>query len=62
MLHDATRTPGWLRPFLLFNNVMAWVSALIVLGISSYFISIYRRSSGTHVIYTEVIVRRAGPL
>jgi len=46
--------PAWLRPVLIFNNVVVWISALIVMGILSHFIS-ENSYLGSHVVYEEVI-------
>jgi len=43
-----------LSPFLLFSNILIWVSAVIVMGILSYFISV-NNHQGNHIIYEEVI-------
>ncbi|RYP25731.1 hypothetical protein DL768_011426 [Monosporascus sp. mg162] len=44
-----------LPPFLLFSNILIWCSAVIVMGIVSYFISQSTYSVGRLLIYTEVI-------
>ncbi len=49
-----TRTTG-LAPFFLISNGIIWVSAVIVMGILSYFISL-NNNQGDHIIYEEVIV------
>ncbi len=56
-----------LPPFTLISNIIIWISAVIVMGIMSYFISI-SNYVGRHMIYEEVIVspdhildRRCGP-
>ncbi|KAI1452388.1 hypothetical protein F4805DRAFT_447580 [Annulohypoxylon moriforme] len=41
-------------PFFLFSNVLIWVSAVIVMGILSYFISLNNNVPG-RIIYEEVI-------
>ncbi|KAI1091750.1 hypothetical protein F5B19DRAFT_457574 [Rostrohypoxylon terebratum] len=41
-------------PFFLFSNVLIWVSAVIVMGILSYFISLSNYVPG-RIIYEEVI-------
>lgn len=43
------------RPLQLITRVMQWCSAVIVMGITSYFIN--RGPKGQHIIYQEVIVR-----
>ena len=44
------------RPLQLVTRVLQWSSAVIVMGLTSYFIS--RGPRGQHIIYQEVIVRR----
>lgn len=44
-----------LPPFFLVSNAIIWISAVIVMGILSYFIS-ESNYVGNHVIYEEVIV------
>ncbi|RYP35755.1 hypothetical protein DL767_003700 [Monosporascus sp. MG133] len=44
-----------LSPFLLLSNIVIWCSAVIVMGIVSYFISQSTYSVGRFLIYTEVI-------
>lgn len=44
-----------LPPFFLVSNVIIWISAVIVMGIVSYFIS-EGAYVGNHIIYEEVIV------
>ncbi|KAI2465235.1 hypothetical protein F4781DRAFT_410044 [Annulohypoxylon bovei var. microspora] len=41
-------------PFFLFSNALIWISAVIVMGILSYFISL-NNYVGNHIIYEEVI-------
>ncbi|KAF3056427.1 hypothetical protein GL218_06415 [Daldinia childiae] len=43
-----------LPPFFLISNALIWISAVIVMGIISYFISLNNYVSG-HIIYEEVI-------
>ncbi|KAI2629274.1 hypothetical protein GGS26DRAFT_560086 [Hypomontagnella submonticulosa] len=43
-----------LPPFFLVSNALIWISAVIVMGISSYFIS-ESSAVGSHIIYEEVI-------
>ncbi|KAL1851458.1 hypothetical protein Plec18170_006273 [Paecilomyces lecythidis] len=50
---------GLTRPLLLLTRVLQWSSAVIVMGITSYFINIGPR--GEHIIYQEVIVRTLCP-
>ncbi|KAE8382350.1 hypothetical protein BDV26DRAFT_278138 [Aspergillus bertholletiae] len=47
-------TEGQLRFFLLSNRVIQWISAVIVLGITSYFINTGPR--GLTIVYLEVLV------
>lgn len=47
-----------LPPFFLVSNALIWISAVIVMGISSYFIS-ESSAVGSHIIYEEVIVSDA---
>ncbi|RYP03160.1 hypothetical protein DL765_010581 [Monosporascus sp. GIB2] len=53
----ARTTDGYARtglsPFLLVTDILIWCSAVIVMGIVSYFISTYY--VGRHLIYIEVI-------
>ena len=53
VLTSHTRTG--LSPLLMISNVLIWVSAVIVMGILSYFISL-NNTPGDHIIYEEVIV------
>ncbi|KAH8900000.1 hypothetical protein GQ53DRAFT_801530 [Thozetella sp. PMI_491] len=48
-----TRTSG-LAPFFLISNAIIWISAVICMGILSYFIS-QNNNQGDHIIYEEVI-------
>ncbi|KAK0732912.1 hypothetical protein B0T26DRAFT_736054 [Lasiosphaeria miniovina] len=50
----ARTTHAGLSPFLTFSNVIIWISAVIVMGILSYLISL-DNNQGDHVIYEEVI-------
>jgi len=43
-----------LTPLLFFSNILIWISAVIVMGILSYFISV-NNNQGSHIIYEEVI-------
>jgi len=43
-----------LSPFLLASTVIVWISAVIVMGILSYLISL-NNNVGDHVIYEEVV-------
>lgn len=43
------------RPLQLATRTLQWLSAVIVMGLTSYFIS--RGPRGTNIIYQEVIVR-----
>lgn len=54
----AARTSGTrtgLHPFNLVNNALIWISAVIVMGILSYYIHHQRPFVSSHVIYEEVI-------
>lgn len=42
------------RPLQLGTRVLQWASAVIVMGLTSYFISLGAR--GEHILYQEVIV------
>jgi len=44
---------GTIRRVLALNRILQWASAVIVMGIVSYFIAKY--TQGTHLIYEEVI-------
>jgi len=44
-----------LRPVLFFLRFMQWASAVIIMGIASYYIHQYS-PEGEHIIYAEVIV------
>ncbi|KAH8904824.1 hypothetical protein BR93DRAFT_930245 [Coniochaeta sp. PMI_546] len=48
--HDRVGLP----PLMLASNILVWISAVIVMGILSYFISL-NNNQGDHVIYEEVI-------
>jgi hypothetical protein len=43
------------RPLQLVTRALQWCSAVIVMGLTSYFIS--KGPHGQHIIYQEVIVR-----
>jgi len=43
------------RPVLLVTRVLQWISAVIVLGLVSYFIDKGPTPHGTHLVYEEVI-------
>lgn len=49
-----TRARVGLSPFLHVSNAIIWISAVIVMGILSYLISL-NNNQGDHVIYEEVI-------
>lgn len=49
-----------LSPLMLVTNILVWISAVIVMGILSYWISV-NNHQGDHIIYEEVIVRRPLP-
>ena len=51
-----TTTRAGVPPFLLISNVIIWISAVIVMGILSYLISISNNYVSRHIIYEEVIV------
>lgn len=55
-----TTTRAGVPPFLLISNVIIWISAVIVMGILSYFISVSNQYVSRHIIYEEVIVS-SGP-
>lgn len=44
-----------LTPLLFVSNILIWISAVIVMGILSYFISV-NNNQGSHIIYEEVVV------
>ncbi|KAK3940164.1 hypothetical protein QBC46DRAFT_386136 [Diplogelasinospora grovesii] len=48
-----TRGTG-LAPFHLGSNILIWISAVIVMGIVSYFLSL-NNNQGSHIIYMEVV-------
>ncbi|KAK3395099.1 hypothetical protein B0H63DRAFT_533630 [Podospora didyma] len=52
MAHTRTRTA--FSPFLTASNAIIWISAVIVMGILSYLISL-NNNQGDHIIYEEVI-------
>jgi len=54
MARTARTTTGGLHPAHLFSNVLILISAIIVMGILSYFIS-QNNQQGNHIIYEEVI-------
>lgn len=56
MLFSTTIT----RPLQLVTRALQWASAVIVMGLTSFFIS--RGPKGEHIIYQEVIVRLLQPL
>ncbi len=45
-----------LSPFFFFSNLLIWVSAVIVMGIVSFWIS-QNNNQGSEIIYIEVVVR-----
>ena len=45
---------------MLASNAIIWVSAVIVMGIVSYWISQNNGNNGDHIIYEEVIVSLPG--
>lgn len=47
------------RPLQLVIRTLQWSSAVIVMGLTSYFIA--RGPKGQHIIYQEVIVRAPAP-
>lgn len=55
MAHGHTRARTGLSPLLLATNLLIWISAVIVMGILSYLISL-SGEAGSRVIYMEVIV------
>jgi hypothetical protein len=52
--HNRVGTPAPMMA----SNVLVWISAVIVMGILSYFLSL-NRDQGDHVIYEEVIVSQS---
>lgn len=44
-----------ISPFLMISNLLIWVSAVIVMGILSFWLS-QNNNQGDHIIYEEVIV------
>jgi hypothetical protein len=52
--HHTTTDRGRFDPISAAFNVLVWISAVIVMGILSYFIS-QNNNQGSHVIYEEVI-------
>ncbi|KAI0380884.1 hypothetical protein F5Y04DRAFT_256917 [Hypomontagnella monticulosa] len=44
-----------LPPFFLVSNALIWISAVIVMGILSYYINESNGTVGNHIIYEEVI-------
>jgi hypothetical protein len=56
MVHGHTRARTGLSPVFLATNILIWISAVIVMGILSYLISL-DGEVGDRVIYMEVIVR-----
>ncbi|KAK5654743.1 hypothetical protein OQA88_7068 [Cercophora sp. LCS_1] len=54
MAHGSTRARTGLSPILLATNLLIWISAVIVMGILSYLISL-NGNAGSRVIYMEVI-------
>jgi hypothetical protein len=55
----AARSNKMHRPLITANHVLHWISSLIVLGISAYFIRNFRHN--THLVYWIVIVRLVLP-
>ena len=54
MAHGSNRARTGLSPILLATNLLIWISAVIVMGILSYLISL-NGEAGSRVIYMEVI-------
>ena len=50
-----TRDRVHFEPITAAFNVLVWISAVIVMGILSYLISLNNQNVGSHVIYEEVI-------
>lgn len=46
----------WLRPAILANHALHWISSVIVLSIAAYFIDKF--SHNTHLVYWVTIVSR----
>ena len=55
MAHGSTRARTGLSPIFLATNALIWISAVIVMGILSYLISL-NGEAGSRIIYMEVIV------
>ncbi|KAL2173020.1 uncharacterized protein P884DRAFT_303843 [Thermothelomyces heterothallicus CBS 202.75] len=53
MIHGDTRARTGLTTFLLASSALVWASAIIVMGILAYYVSLDYR--GTHLIYSLVI-------
>lgn len=56
MAHGTTRARTGLSSLLLLTNALIWVSAVIVMGIISYFISQSNGTNNSRIIYMEVVV------
>lgn len=54
MVHGDTRARSGLTTFLLASSALVWVSAVIVMGILAYAVSV--GMGGDHVIYELVVV------
>lgn len=54
MAHGTTRARTGLPPVLLATSALVWISAVIVMGILSYLISL-NGEAGSRIIYMEVI-------
>ncbi len=55
MAHGTSRARTGLSPFLMASNALIWISAVIVMGILSYLISL-NNNQGDQIIYMEVVV------
>jgi len=55
MAHGTTRARTGLSSLLILTNALIWVSAVIVMGIISYFISLANGTNNSRIIYMEVV-------
>ncbi|KAI1103503.1 hypothetical protein F4804DRAFT_309991 [Jackrogersella minutella] len=55
MARASSSSRSALPPFFLLSNIIIWISAVIVMGILSYFISLSPNYVAGHIIYEEVI-------
>jgi len=54
MVGGTTRARTGFSPIFMLTNALIWISAVIVMGILSYLISL-NGQAGSHIIYMEVI-------